>query len=98
MSLCFVSTFGVIPHFFHKRKTAAYAGIGLGTGIGLAAYPSITIYLLDRLGFRYGILSLGALFIIPAVSIFVFKPQYRKKKYYQLRNFLHPTQELANTL
>ena len=80
MSLCFVSPFRVIPHYFHKRKTAAYAGIGLGTGIGLAAYPSITIYVLDRLGFRYGILSLGALVIIPAVSIFVFKPQLPKDK------------------
>ena len=79
MSLCFVSTFGVIPHYFHKRKTAAYAGIGLGVGIGLAAYPTITTYVLDALGFKYGMLSLNALFIFPVISIFVFKPQLPKE-------------------
>ena len=80
ISLCFVSTFGVIPHYFERRKPVAYAGIGLGTGIGLAAEPSITAAALDIFGFRNGLLCLSVPFVIPVISAVIFKPQQMPKE------------------
>lgn len=80
ISLCFVSTFGVIPHYFERRIPVAYAGIGLGTGIGLAAQPSITAAALDIFGFRNGLLCLSVHFVIPVISAVIFKPQQMPKE------------------
>ena len=75
-----VSTFGVIPHYFERRNPVAYAGIGLGTGIGLAAEPSITAAALDIFGFRNGLLCLSVQFVIPVISNVIFKPQQMPKE------------------
>lgn len=59
---------------------AAYAGIGLGAGIGLAVYPVITSSLITRIGFKYAILSLSTTLIFPIAAIIIFKPQLLKEQ------------------
>ena len=75
MGMSLTSTIGVIPHYFKRRKVAAYMGLGLGSGIGFAAYPYITKSALDTFGYRYGMLILLSIFTISLVTPIIFKPR-----------------------
>ena len=58
MSLTFISSIGVIPHYFKRRKDAAYTGVGLGVGIAFTASPYKTESVFASFGYKYGILCL----------------------------------------
>ena len=51
-SMNFVSAVGIVPHYFEKRKAAAYAATGLGTGVGMVAFPYMLTAMLQSYGYK----------------------------------------------
>ena len=80
ISSTYTSSIGVIPHYFKKRKDAAYTGLGLGVGIAFTAYPYITESVFSTFGFRDGILCLLPVFICSIAAAVVFVPQLPAEK------------------
>ena len=80
MSSTFISSIGVIPHYFERRKDAAYTGVGLGVGIAFTAYPYITESVFASFGYKYGILCLLPSFICSIAAAVIFIPQLPAEK------------------
>ena len=80
MSSTVISAIGVVPHYFKRRKDAAFTGIGLGTGIAFTAYPYITESAFTTFGYKYGILSLLPIFTCSIAAAVIFIPQLPAEK------------------
>ena len=88
ISSTFTSSIGVIPHYFTKRKDAAYTGLGLGVGIAFTAYPYITESAFSAFGYKLGVLSLLPIFLGSVAAAVFFIPQLPAEKPESLRHLM----------
>lgn len=79
MCMNMTATIGVVPHYFDKRKGAAYAGTGLGSGMGTVLYPLILSKMLEKYGYANTVLSVTPISLMSIAAIIVFKPQLEQK-------------------
>lgn len=79
-SMNFISSIGIIPHYFEKRKLAAYTAPGVGSGIAMVSFSYILTSLLEVHGYKMTILYLSPIFLLAASAPIVFKPQISSKK------------------
>ena len=90
----FVSAVGIVPHYFEKRKPAAYAATGLGTGVGMVAFPYMLTAMLQSYGYKLTMLYLTPLSLTAITAPIVFKPQIKREKLKSavnhLKGFLSP--------
>lgn len=70
-----LASVAIVPSYFETRKSAAYACIGLGEGIGLVAFPYILTALLDKYGFRYAVLLVSPVVALSVTSAIVYIPK-----------------------
>ena len=78
MSMNFTSTIGIVPHYFDKRKSVAYAAPGLGSGIAMVTYPYILTNLLQAYNYKLAVLYLSPVFLLTITAPLVFKAQLPK--------------------
>lgn len=74
-SLLLIASIGIVPHYFERRKSAAYAGPAMGSGIGMVSYPYISSAMLETFGYRFGGLYLAPLFMMTLSAPLVYRPQ-----------------------
>ena len=80
MSMNFTSTIGIVPHYFDKRKSVAYAAPGLGSGIAMVTYPYILTNLLQAYNYKLAVLYLSPVFLLTITAPLVFKSQLPTNK------------------
>ena len=75
VSMNIACSLAIIPHYFEKRKSVAYACIGLGEGIALVALPYIMKALLDAHGFKLTFLYISPITLLALLGAVLFMPQ-----------------------
>lgn len=69
------SSIGIVPHYFEKKKAAAYSCTGLGQGISMVVFPYILTTMLDTYGYKLTLLYISPIFLLSVTAPIVFKPQ-----------------------
>lgn len=95
-SFSLVATLGIIPHYLQERKATAYAGIGLGAGVGMAVYPVVASSFINGHGFKCTMLCLSTSLIFPITAAFIFKPQPSKDQKPELKDLKTTYNETSN--
>jgi len=75
MSMNLMSTIGIVPHYFQKRKNMAYAATGFGSGVAFLLYPYAMKSLFAEHGYRNTILLL-----LPLPAMTITAPLFFKEK------------------
>ena len=80
MSMNMTSSIGIVPHYFEKRKAAAYSCTGLGQGISMVVFPYILSTMLETYGYKLTLLYVSPVFLLSVTAPIVFKPQTSPEK------------------
>ena len=75
-----VSTIGVVPHYFSKRKDAAYACTGLGSGLATLVYPVILSKMLSSFSYKETMYYISPLVLLSMLAPVVFIPQLDQQR------------------
>ena len=89
MSMNMTSSIGIVPHYFEKRKAAAYSCTGLGQWISMVVLPYLLSTMLETYGYKLTLLYVSPVFLLSVTAPIVFKPQTSPQKPASASEFIH---------